>query len=1058
MQTNFRTTILFACAYIASLLLIHSSGFAQESRITGEVDPAQTVTLHGNVSPKAQPQHDLGPVDPGFKLSYVTLAFKPSTTQQAELDQLLANQQDRSSPNYHSWLTPEQYADRFGLSTADVARVRAWLESQGFTINYVARGRNWLAFTGTAAQIAATFHTEIHGFSVEGETHFANASDPSVPVTLAAVIRGFLGLDDFHRKPRGVHPKFNPPNGVPTPHALAPGDIATIYDLEPLYAEGIDGSGQKVAVVGASEVYAADLENFRSETGLPAPQVESVFYSTQPGITAAQGEADIDLEWVGAVAPNATIIFVQGADPLVASQYAIDQNYAPVLSTSFSDCEADASTLVPEITEASGQQANVQGITWLIASGDQASAACDRNLNTGTMPLMATHGLSVNYPATLPEVTAVGGTMFSEGSGTYWASQNAANGTSALSYIPEVAWNETAVDGYISGSTGGASTLFPKPAWQVGPGVPNDGARDVPDVALDAGAQHDPYLIFTNDGHISYEGGTSVATPVFAGMVVLLNQYVVSKGIQSTPGLGNINPNLYRLAQTNIFHDIVTGNNIVPCVDGTPDCTTESFGYYAGIGYDPVTGLGSVDAYNLVTEWSAPTPVSNVLPSCNPDPVYEQAPDANGFSWTFTLTLQETAGVGTSLTDFTVNGTSLASQITSFFGTQTIPAYGTISAALGYKTLTVPTTLVFVFSGVDAGGRQWSQQLSVPFNGMASSPPPAIALSKTQLQFSWTVGGAAPPSQSITVENSGGGTFTWTASSDVSWLSLSAATGVLTIGINPTGLAPGNYTGTVNVNAAGVPNSPQSITVDLTVNAASPTVVVSTVVNGASFQSAIVPGSWATIQGTNLSSTTGAWNVVNGTLPTTVNGVTVTVGKRPAYVNYVSPGQINFIVPEVPAGSQQVVVQNSIGTSAAFNVTVSNFGPAFFAWPSNQVVATRQDFTYAVANGTFAGTTTTPAKPGDVLILWGTGFGPTNPTAPEGEVTPSNATYSTATVPTVTIGGTSATVYGAALAPGFAGLYQIAIQVPTSLGNGNWPLVATIGGVSSPSGMVLAVQ
>jgi uncharacterized protein (TIGR03437 family) len=160
----------------------------------------------------------------------------------------------------------------------------------------------------------------------------------------------------------------------------------------------------------------------------------------------------------------------------------------------------------------------------------------------------------------------------------------------------------------------------------------------------------------------------------------------------------------------------------------------------------------------------------------------------------------------------------------------------------------------------------------------------------------------------------------------------------------------------------------------------------------------------------------------------------------------------------VPAGSQQVVVQNPSGTSAAFNVTVSTLGPAFFQWPNSQVVATRQDFTYAVANGTFPATTTTPAKPGDVLILWGTGFGPTNPTAPQGEVTPSNAIYSTNTLPTVTINNVSATVYGAALAPGFAGLYQVAIQVPTSLGNGTWPVMATIGGVSSPSWMVLAVQ
>jgi uncharacterized protein (TIGR03437 family) len=235
---------------------------------------------------------------------------------------------------------------------------------------------------------------------------------------------------------------------------------------------------------------------------------------------------------------------------------------------------------------------------------------------------------------------------------------------------------------------------------------------------------------------------------------------------------------------------------------------------------------------------------------------------------------------------------------------------------------------------------------------------------------------------------------------------------------------------------------------------------IAAVVNGASFAPPIVVGSWATIQGSNLSSKTDTWNnfIVNGKLPTTVDGVSVTVGGQSAYVYYISPSQINFIVPEVPAGSQEVVVKNSIGTSPAVNATVATFGPAFFGWPDSQVVATRQDFSLAAKSGTFAGTTTTPAKPGDTIILWGTGFGPTNPSAAQGEETPTNATYSTDTPPTVEIDNVAAKVYGAALAPGFAGLYQVAIQVPESLGNGDWPIVATIGGVSSPSGMVLNVQ
>jgi uncharacterized protein (TIGR03437 family) len=235
---------------------------------------------------------------------------------------------------------------------------------------------------------------------------------------------------------------------------------------------------------------------------------------------------------------------------------------------------------------------------------------------------------------------------------------------------------------------------------------------------------------------------------------------------------------------------------------------------------------------------------------------------------------------------------------------------------------------------------------------------------------------------------------------------------------------------------------------------------ISAVVNGASFAPGLVPGSWATIQGTNLSAMMDTWDnfIVDGKLPTTVDGVGVTVGGQNAYVYYISPAQINFIVPEGPAGPQQVVVTNSAGASPAVMATVATVGPAFFGWPNNQVVATRQDFSLAVASGTFSGTTTTPAKPGDVIILWGTGFGPTNPSPGQGEETPTNPTYSTDTPPMVEIDNLSATVYGAALAPGFAGLYQVAIQVPTSLGNGNWPIVATIGGVSSPSSAVITVQ
>jgi len=239
-----------------------------------------------------------------------------------------------------------------------------------------------------------------------------------------------------------------------------------------------------------------------------------------------------------------------------------------------------------------------------------------------------------------------------------------------------------------------------------------------------------------------------------------------------------------------------------------------------------------------------------------------------------------------------------------------------------------------------------------------------------------------------------------------------------------------------------------------------PPLLLTSVKNGASFKPGIVANSLASIFGTNLTTFTDTWDnfIVNGQFPTMLDDVTVTVGGQPAYPNYISPAQINFVVPDIGPGPQDVIVTNSMGSSVSFTATVNDFGPAFFAWPNNQVVATRQDFSLAAQAGTFPGVATVPAAPGDVIILWGVGFGPTTPAAPTGVETPSDQLYSASTLPTVTVNNIPAEVYGAALAPGYAPLYQVAIQVPTSLTDGNWQVVASVGGVSSPIGLVLTVQ
>jgi uncharacterized protein (TIGR03437 family) len=271
----------------------------------------------------------------------------------------------------------------------------------------------------------------------------------------------------------------------------------------------------------------------------------------------------------------------------------------------------------------------------------------------------------------------------------------------------------------------------------------------------------------------------------------------------------------------------------------------------------------------------------------------------------------------------------------------------------------------------------------------------------------------------------------------------------------------GTYQGSIVLTPNAPDLSPVTIPVTLFIPATAPlTPLISSVVNGASFKPGVVANSWATIQGTQLASTTDNWNssISNGQLPDSLDGVTVLFDGMPAAVNYISPTQINVLVPNVTSSTTRVTVTNAGSKGSSVGAPASQYGPAFFPWPNNQVVATRQDYSYAVKSGTFAGLTTVAAKPGDVLILWGSGFGPTTPGVAVGAETPSDKTYSTSTLPTVMIDNIPATVYGAALAPGFAGLYQVAIQVPASLANGDWPIVASIGGASSPSGMMLTVQ
>ncbi|HEX3880660.1 MAG TPA: protease pro-enzyme activation domain-containing protein [Bryobacteraceae bacterium] len=700
-----RTVFLFVICSFAGVSL-----FAQSDRVRAAIDPQQRVALRGFVHPSAKAADDAGAVSDSFALPAMTLAFRPSATQQAALNTLLAEQQNPSSPNYHKWLTPEEFADRFGISASDLSKVNAWLTAQGFHVANTARGRTWVMFSGTAGQVKSAFATEIHRYTVRGQSHYANAAEPSIPAGLTNIVSAIRGLNDFKMLPH-LRPAIAPNlTQRGSGHAMGASDFAAIYDVTPLYNAGIDGTGQKIAVVGQTDIKLSDITAFRTQMGLPIINLQQMRAGTDPGVSNDDlPEADLDIEWAGAIAKNATIVYVYSDDVWNSALYAVDNNVAPVITMSYGECEQADLVDLPGF-RAAAQQANAQGMTWFASSGDSGATDCE---DRGAA--VAQNGLAIDVPGSIPEVTSMGGTQLNEGSGTYWNSEG-----TAVSYIPEIVWNSAASDGQLAGGGGGASVFFSRPGWQTGPGVPSDAYRHVPDVSFSASADHDGYYVYTG-GSANYFGGTSVAAPTMAGVAALLNHYLVTNGNLKQAGLGNINPTLYRLGQTapNVFHDVASGNNSMPCAGGSPNCSGATEGFDAAANYDQASGWGSVDVNALVHQWSNSAPTASaVVASLDQSPVFQQQPDASGNGWVFNLTLSEEAGIATTMTGMTINGVDYSGRISSLFGSSAIPAAGAIAAKIGLANLSVPLNVPFTFTGVDASGNQWNQQLSVPFQGV----------------------------------------------------------------------------------------------------------------------------------------------------------------------------------------------------------------------------------------------------------------------------------------------------------------------------------------------------
>ena len=679
---------------------------AVQNRIVGGAG-ATKVAMAQSVSPKVNRATDLGEADGSVALSSMTLRFNMTDVQKAALTQLLIDQQNPASTKYHQWLTPEQFAAQFGVSNADMTTVSNWLTSQGFKITNAARSKTFIQFSGTVAQAQSAFQTSIHKVSLNGEEHVANVTEAALPLGIAAVVGSVAGLNDFKLKPRirahqvqaSADPKFT--SSISGNTYIAPGDFYTIYDVSPLLSNSINGNGITIAVAGQTDISLSDVAAFRSASGLSTNAPTVKLYGTDPGTSSDDiDEAQLDVEWSGAVAPSASILYVNSQNVIDSLVDIIDNQLAPIASISYGDCESGTGQSEINTLNQAFMQANAEGITVFGPAGDSGATDCDYQSTS------ATQGLAVDFPASSPYVTGLGGSMFNEGGGTYFGTTNDANGGSALSYIPEEVWNETAVSlaagGTIAAGGGGLSSFFTKPTWQTGTGVPNDFARDVPDVSLNAAADHDGYL-FCSQGScvngfrtsatatsscptgscLDVVGGTSVSTPAFAGIMALVQQKIGA-------ATANANPVIYALANSTyystVFHDITVGNNASPCTTGSTDCPSGgSIGYNATTGYDLASGWGSVDAFNLVNSWSLVTPSGGTTASeaSTTTVTASSASVSSGTTVTFTATVVKTPNND--------NVTSIPTGTVQFL-VDNVVSGGAVSLASGTATFSLATT------------------------------------------------------------------------------------------------------------------------------------------------------------------------------------------------------------------------------------------------------------------------------------------------------------------------------------------------------------------------------
>jgi subtilase family serine protease len=456
------------------------------ARVTVQADDNSLSRLAGNTSSRARPELDQGRAPDSLPQEHILMMLRRSAPQQQALEQFIGRQYDPHSPDFHRWLTPQQFGAEFGPSSDDIRKVTQWLTQHGFRLNSVPAGGLFVDFSGTAGQVAQAFHTEIHRYRVDGQDHYANASDPYIPATLAPMVSGFRALNDFHphamvghlgvahldrstgKWSRSTAEGSHLTSAANALYITGPQDYAKIYGVDKVWQERVDarsgappivGTGQTIAVVGENNLESADIQSFRDTFGITAlgPNGSVQMENPPASVCAAPDPSDnepegyLDAEWSGAMAPDATVDYVacgeqgvtSGAD--LAAAYVIGDpahvQRISVLSTSYGDCEAQPQSEANQFYVSLWQQAAVEGITVVVAAGDTGGDGCQY------VDTYATDGLSPVNEASTPYNIAAGGTDFSDvfsgTTSTYWSAVNGSNFLSAQSYIPEMAWNES---------------------------------------------------------------------------------------------------------------------------------------------------------------------------------------------------------------------------------------------------------------------------------------------------------------------------------------------------------------------------------------------------------------------------------------------------------------------------------------------------------------------------------------------------------------------------------------------------------------------------------------